>query len=158
MNAASASSLPPLPSSSANQLTLKFRQAAQYGQHQSAVRRSCVGPRVGQRAESGSSLRYRIDYVEKVACRAGEPIKPGHKQGVAYRNSLQRARQLLALCFGSTCRLAINPPGSCRAERSDLGIESLPVRADAGVSDNHSQEDVVASRQLCKYLSHRITN
>src|SRR6516165_9108593 len=126
MDAASASSLPPLPSSSANQLTFEFRETAQYGQHQSAVRRGCVGPRVGQRAESGSSPRYRVDYVEKIACRAGEAIKPGHKQGVACRKSLQRARQLLALCFGPTCRLAINPPSACRAERCDLGVESLP--------------------------------
>ena len=83
VDTASASLLPSIPGAGANKFALKFREAAQYGQHQPPVRRGCVRPCVSQRAKSSSSLCYRVDYVEEIARRPGESVKSGHEQGVA---------------------------------------------------------------------------
>jgi hypothetical protein len=83
VNAASLSPLPTLASTRANKLAFELRETSQYGEHQSTVRRRCVCPRIRQRSEPRSTLRYRVDDVEKVARRPSEPIKPSHDQGDA---------------------------------------------------------------------------
>jgi hypothetical protein len=79
-----------------------------------------------------------------------QPVKSGHEQCVAGRHRLQRAPQLPPLCLRPACRLAIDP--------GVLGVERLPIRADAGVSDNCHAPYVGTAHHFRKYLSHTITD
>jgi hypothetical protein len=51
----------------ADQIAFELGQAAEYREHEAAVRRRGVGPRVAERSESRFLVGDRRQYVEKVA-------------------------------------------------------------------------------------------
>jgi hypothetical protein len=53
----------------ADQLALKLGEAPEYGEHQAAVRRGGVGPRVAKRSKSGTLAGDRREGVQEVARR-----------------------------------------------------------------------------------------
>src|SRR5215831_18671437 len=74
----------------ADQLALKLGQAAENREHQPAVRRSRIGPSVGQRAEPRASLGDGVEDVQQIPRRARQPIKSGDDKHVAGLEPLEK--------------------------------------------------------------------
>jgi hypothetical protein len=60
----------------ADQFALELGEAAEDGQHQSAVRRGGVGPGVAERAKADVLAAEQREDVEQVARRARQPVEP----------------------------------------------------------------------------------
>src|SRR3954467_8342766 len=81
----------------ADQVAFEFRQAAEYRQHKATVRRRGVGPCVAERTESGLLAGDRCKSVEKIACRARQPVEPRYHQHVAGVERIERSAKLRAV-------------------------------------------------------------
>ena len=78
----------------ADQFALKLREPTKDRQHQPAVRCRGVGPAIGQRFETGSSLGDGVEDVEQVAGRAGQTIQPRYDQYVALVEPFEQLAKL----------------------------------------------------------------
>src|SRR5262249_37754668 len=86
----------------ADQLALKLGQAAENREHQPAVRRSCIRPSVGQRAEPRASLGDGVEDVQQIPRRARQPIKSGDDEHVAGFEPLEKLAERGAIRLGTT--------------------------------------------------------
>jgi hypothetical protein len=75
--------LAPLTSPRSDQFALELGEAAQYGQHQAAMRRSGVSPSVSERFKARPFFPDRPEQVQEISCRSRQPIEPGCDQYVA---------------------------------------------------------------------------
>ena len=73
--------LPTLSGTGSNQLALELRKSPKDGQHEPAVRCRGVCPGTRQRLEASPGLaNRRVEDIEQVPRRTGEPIEPrGHE-------------------------------------------------------------------------------
>src|SRR5262249_39141633 len=89
--------LPTFACTGTNQLSLKFGQATEHSQHQTTMRRSCIGPSVFQAAEAGLTLADGGEHIEQVTCRARQPVEPCHQQHIARLEPANHLGQLGAI-------------------------------------------------------------
>jgi hypothetical protein len=104
----SAQALPPclrpraaFASAGADQFSLELRQSAEHGQHQTPVRRGCVGPRVREGSKPGFLSGDPRESVEKIAGRARQAVEPRHHHHVAGVDLGQQPAKLRPLGLGS---------------------------------------------------------
>src|SRR5262249_20618907 len=113
---------------------LKFSDAGQHGQHETAMRSRSVGPRIAERLEASAFLADQVDDPQQVERRARQPVELGHDQDVANLKLIERALQFRSLGGNAGHFLAEYPLSACGKEQRLLRRQSLPGRADAGVS------------------------
>ena len=126
----------------ANEFALELGEAAKHCQHKPSVRGCRVRPCIGERAESGSGLRYGVQRVEKVARRSGQPVEARHQQHVALAERREGAAKLGAVGLRAARRLLEHLLGSGGAKRLHLSINALAIRRDAGISENRHADRV----------------
>src|SRR5882724_13157923 len=115
-------------STSPDQLAFEFGQAAEYREHQAAVRCGGVGPRIRDRTKAGACLRNTIKNIEQVACRSRQAVKPRHHQHVAGLELLEQLLELGAVAPGAADLLRKDLRAACVAELRLLRGECLAVR------------------------------
>src|SRR5262245_46942768 len=71
-----------LASAGPDQLAFELSQATKHRDHQLAVRRSGVRPRVLKRTEAGAALADLVEHVEKVPGRARQAVETGDDQNI----------------------------------------------------------------------------
>lgn len=116
-----------LTSAGADQFALELSKTAQYGQHQSTVRRRGVGPRIAERTEARFLIGNRGKGVEQVACRAREPIKTRHHHHIAAAELAKQSPELGAIRFRAARHFAVHLFGTRRLKRRDLRLDALAV-------------------------------
>jgi len=121
--------------SGADEIALHIRQAAEDGQHQPPGAGGSIGPGLGERAELCVGIGDALDDGEQVEGGAGETVDAGDRDHVTGREVLEHALQLAAIDPGTAGLLAVELGAPLDAKLGDLGIECLPVGADASVAD-----------------------
>src|SRR5215472_12358846 len=126
--------LPAFACTGTNQLALKLGQATENREHQPAVRRCGIGPGVFEAAEVCFTLADCGQHIKQVACRACQPVEPGHQQHIA---RLKPANDLGELGTVSLCAryLFLEHFGcACSHQLYFLRAEILSVRADTRIA------------------------
>ena len=98
---ASLGALPAVIGASLDQVPLKRGKACQHGDQQLALRCRGIAPGIGQRLELGAPLCQRVQDIQQVPGRAGQPIKASNDEQVAGLDPLQDLCQLDAVCLGA---------------------------------------------------------
>ena len=122
-----------------DQAALELGNAREEGQHHAPGRRRRVGPRLGQRSQAGLGVADPLGYVEKIARRSGEAIKPRHRHHVAGLQMVQQLRQLGAAALRARCLFLEHTLAAARLQRRALLVEGLAFGRDAGISDKQGQ-------------------
>src|SRR5262249_50677096 len=126
-----------------DQAALKFSDAGQHGQHETAMRSRSVGPRIAERLEASAFLADQVDDPQQVERRARQPVELGHDQDVASLKLIERALQFRPVGGNAGHLLAEYPLNACGQEQRLLRRQRLPGRGDAGVSiDCHFAPDI----------------
>jgi hypothetical protein len=94
-----------------------------------------VGPRLGKRAELRLAIDDALDDGEQVKGAAREAVNPRHRHHVAGGEGLQHFEKLAPVVVRAGHLLAVNLGAACSAYLFKLGVEDLPVGADAGIAD-----------------------
>src|SRR5262249_55744577 len=111
-----------------DQAALKFSDAGQHGQHETAMRSRSVGPRIAERLEASAFLADQVDDPQQVERRARQPVELGHDQDVANLKLIERALQFRSLGGNAGHLLAEYPLSACGQEQRLLRRQSLPGR------------------------------
>ena len=61
------------------------------------MRRCGIRPGIAQRLEAGAGLGDRVEDIEQITCRAGQPIEPCHHEHVAVTEALEQLGKLGAV-------------------------------------------------------------
>jgi hypothetical protein len=72
---------------------------------------------------------------EQVEGAARQAVKAGHGHHLAGRDGVQHFEELAAVVVRACHLLAINLRSACTAQLLKLGVERLPVGADAGIAE-----------------------
>lgn len=131
------SSLSSFHGSCANEFPLELGETTQNGQHQPAMHRRAVGPRIMERTEARALLGDLRDDVQKVTGRTREPVQTRHARDVAFAERGEHSSQLGAIIPCAARRLLedfLRPGG---AQFGDLTIEGLRACRHASIANNH---------------------
>lgn len=110
-----------------DQVALELRQAAEHGEHKATVRRRGVGPCIAKRPEPGLLAGDRRKGIEKIACRARQPVEPRHHEHVAGAERVNRPAKLHAVGLGSARHFAEHFFGSGVGQGCNLRVDALAV-------------------------------
>jgi len=119
----------------ADKIALHIGEVSEDGEHQSPGAGASVGPRLGKRAELRLGVHDLLDDSEQVEGAAREAVDARHRHHVAGREALEHFEKLAPVVVRAGHLLAVNPAASFGAQLLKLGVERLPVSADAGIAD-----------------------
>jgi len=119
----------------ADKIALHVGQAAEHGQHQSPGAGAGVGPRFRERAELRLGVRDALDDGKEVEGAARQPVDARHRHHVAGGEGLEQFEKLAAVAVRARHLLAVNLRTARAAKLPKLGVERLPVGADAGIAE-----------------------
>jgi hypothetical protein len=130
--------LPAFAGAGADQLALELRQSAEHGQHQTPVRGRRVGPRVGEGSKPGFLAGDRGEGVEKIACRACQPVEPRHHHHVAGGEAVKQPVKLHAVGPRPARHFPEHSFASGRPKLAHLRVNALAIRRYPGVAVFHA--------------------
>jgi hypothetical protein len=115
---------------STNQFTLEFSQAAKHSQHQAAMWRCRIGPRIDQRLEANATLAKRMQRVEQIPRRPCQAIEPRHDQHIARLKHTHHLGQLEPISLRTAGSLREHLGAAGGPELCDLDGDCLAVTTD----------------------------
>jgi hypothetical protein len=135
-----------------DQLALKLGQTTEDRQHRPTVRGRRIGPGIGQRLEASTGLADRIEYIQEVASRSGQPIEPRYHQHVTCLQALEHLAELGAVGFRARDLLAENLGAAGSRQLRILGRQGLPVRRHPRIAVNrHFSLQLLKATYALKY-------
>ena len=133
----------------ADKIALHVDQAAEHGQHQSPGAGAGVGPRFRERAELRLGVRDALDDGKEVEGAARQPVDARHRHHVAGGEGGEHFEEFAPVVVRPRHLLAVNLRTARAAKLPKLGVERLPVGADAGIADQ-AVFGVTSGPILCK--------